>query len=120
MKNDKGEDMYEQKTEYTGFKALGKGLLDMTGSTMKLAGDITGISSLLKAFGEAGGIDKAKETAVKFGQGIGKIETGEDGKAEEKDALKKQQEAVTKMSAIQEETLKKIKELTSKLDGKSK
>lgn len=138
MKDKDNKDMYVEKEEVdklAGFKALGKGLLDMTGSTMKLAGDITGISSLLKAFGEAGGIDKAKETAVKFGQGIGKIETGEDGKAknipkwlqtkaqgeaEEKEALKKQQEAVTKMSAIQEETLKKIKELTSKLDGKSK
>lgn len=135
-KDEKGNEMYEDiQTEIPAFKAFGQGLLDIGGSTMKLAGDITGLSGLLKAFGEAGGIDKAKEAAVRFGQGVGQIKTGTDGKAmdipkwlqtkkqsedADKKALEAQQEAVKKMSKLQEDTLQQIKDLKAKIDEKAK
>ena len=137
IKKDKdGNAMYEEvQTEIPAFKAFGQGLLDLGGSTMKLAGDITGLSGLIKAFGEAGGIDKAKEGIVRFGQGIGTIKTGVDGKAmdipkwlktksqtdqEDKDALKAQQTAVTEMKGIQEKTLEELKKLIKSIDEKKK
>ena len=134
MKDKDGNTMYEDKEvvdNLAGFKAFGNGIVDVGKASFTLAGDLLGFASFMKSFKEAGGLDKAKETVVKFGQSVGMAQfqggkipenlmTQKQKDDKDKKALEAQQAAVTAMKGVQDETLDQIKKLIKTIDEKSK
>jgi hypothetical protein len=109
--------------------SFGKGLLDLTGSTIKLATDLTGIQTLKKSLEEAGAIDEAKTAIFRFGQAIGAIKddktpdwakTKKIKEGAEKDSSKAVQTAQTAIASDTSKILQAIKDLTNKLDDSKK
>lgn len=100
-------------------KATGKGLLDIGGASMKLAGDLTGIGKFAKDLKESGITDAFKMTAQKMSDVTGKSSSWEkdsNGKAKIPESLQteKQKEDAKKAKADEEkETQKKIAENTT-------
>lgn len=87
--------------EHPNLQAFGKGMLDVTGATFKLAGDVMGISSLFKSLGDAGAIDKAKQAIVSFGQAAHLFKKDVDGKDKIPDSLKTKKQTEDEQKAAQ-------------------
>lgn len=103
-----------------GLKAFGKGLLDLHGAHLKLAGDMTGITKFTKDLAESGALDKAKETLLAFGQKIGKINLdnvpkGLQTKKMKEDGQKRDDEALKTAQRITSENSEKVKTAVEKL-----
>ena len=131
VQKDKEGNTVEQEVEQTvlkpGLKAFGQGLLDISGSSVKLVGDITGLSKFFKDLGETGVVDDAKTAVQKFGQGIGmfkggipdQLKTKKQKEDDEKKALEAQRDAQRDIRTNSEKTLKAIQDLVA-LMGKKK
>jgi hypothetical protein len=97
-------------------KAFGKGMLDVGGASLKLAGEITGLSKFFKSFGDAGVFDEAKTVAAKFGQSMGMFGGGKPAalktKKEKEDDDKKSAKTIQEAQAsIAENTQKQLAEI---------
>ena len=120
------------QTKGTGvFKGVGQALLDISKSTVKTVGELTGASAAWKKLGDSGAVDKAKENlATLFGinpSGDFAKATGLQTKKSKDDAEKadlknlreaqlKEQQAIAKNT---EDTKKAIEELAKKLTSSS-
>lgn len=104
------------------FKAFGQAVLDLTGSSLKLAGDLTGIASLGKTLGEGGVFDEGKTAMFKFAQAIGAVDsnakqgatafgTKKQKEDAEKDALKEQRKIQESIETSNKRTADEITKL---------
>jgi len=130
--DDKGNPLEEEvETVPSGLKAFGKGLLDLSGTSLKLAGEISGITSLFKSLSDSKVFDSAKEGIAMFGQSIGAFKKDsvpdalqtakqkEDAKGDkEKEAHKEHMKAIEEQNKLSNEMLDAIKKLTNKFEGK--
>ena len=118
----------EAEKNPTAWQAVGKGFLDIGGASLKLAGDMTGLSKFVKDLGEAGVIDEAKPIIAKFGQEIGafkggvpeSLKTKKEKEKEEKAASKEMKTAQDRIADNTQATLDAIRKLTTELQKKSK
>lgn len=113
------------------FKAFGQAVLDLTGSSLKLAGDLTGIASLGKTLGEGGVADEGKTTMFKFAQAIGAFDgktkqgatafaTKKQKEDADKEALKEQRKIQENIESSNKKTSDKIEELITFLKNDKK
>ncbi len=108
-------------------KAFGQGLLDLGGATIKLAGELTGISKFIGDIKKDTDVmDAGKDAIFTFGQAIGAfkgdkpkaLQTKAEGDAADKAALAKQQEAQDNIAENTRKTLDAIKELQQSFEKK--
>jgi len=109
-------------------KSFGSGLLDLGGATIKLAGELTGISGLFKDIKKNTEVmDAGKDAIFTFGQAIGMfsaenkpkaLQTKAESDAADKAALARQQEAQTNIAENTKKTLDAIKELQQTFEKK--
>lgn len=110
--------------------AFGQAVLDLTGSSLKLAGDLTGIASLGKTLGEGGVADESKTTMFKFAQAIGAFDGQKQGATAfatkkqkedaDKEALKEQRNIQENIESSNKKTAAKIDELITFLKNDKK
>ena len=118
----------KRDAEHPKLKAFGQGMLDIGGASLKLAGEITGLSQLFKSFGDAGVFDEAKTVAYKFGQQIGAVsgdkpdwfKTKKDKEKGEKDNAKTIKDAQASIADLQQQQLSEIKKLNDALSKLNK
>ena len=109
------------------FKAVGKAFLDVGGATLKLAGDLSGISTTFKKnLEEAKVFDSARSAIQSFYQAIGQVQlskspflqTKEQQEKEEKEAVKMQREHMEQSAKNSKRTMEAIDELIKVMKGK--
>lgn len=129
--NENGGETVHQGVNPQKAQTVGKAFLDVGGSMLKLAGDLTGITKFGKDLEETGGVLSAGKSAIQtFLQNVGKMNKTADGKwdvpaglmtKEQKDAAEKatanaQREAIESQAKTSRETLDAIKKLTAAIE----
>jgi len=122
---EKGEGLIQDQNPQ--FKAVGKAFLDVGGATLKLAGDLSGISTTFKKnLEEAKVFDSARSAIQSFYQAIGQVQlskspflqTKEQQEKEEKEAVKMQREHMEQSAKNSKRTMEAIDELIKVMKGK--
>jgi len=102
-------------------KGAGQGFLDIAGVSLKLVGDLTGISGFGKKLDEAGVVDDFKTHVKTFGKDVLgitlDIKTKKDKESEEKEKTKKYRSEISEAATIMETTSSEIENLLKSFEG---